>query len=59
MSGIDNRFIRQYEQAAANMLFQFVEIATGEVGTPDASLKEYIAGEHTVVFGGIINQAAR
>ena len=59
MSGIDNRFIGQYEQAAANVLFQFVEITTGKVGTSDAALEKYVTGEHAVVCRTVVHQTAR
>ena len=59
MSGIDNRFIGQYEQAAANMFFQFVEVAAGEVGTSDAALEKYVTGEHAMICGTVVNKAPR
>ncbi len=59
MSGIDNRFIGQYEQAAANVLFQFVEITTGKVGTSDAALEKYVTGEHAMICGTVVNKATR
>ena len=59
MSGIDNRVVGQDEQTAANMFYQFVEVATGEVGTADAALKQHIPREHAVVCRAIIHQTAR
>ena len=59
MSRINNRFIGEYEQAAADMIYQFVEVAAGEVGTADAALKQYIAGEHAMVCRAIVHQTAR
>ena len=59
MSGIDYCLIGQYEQAATNMFFQFVEVAASEVGTTDATLEEYISGEHAVICSAVINKASR
>lgn len=59
MSGIDNRVVGQDEQTAANMLYQFVEVAAGKVGTADAALKQHIPREHAVVCRAIVHQAAR
>ena len=41
------------------MFYQFVEVAAGEVGTADAALKQYIAGEHAMVCRAIVHQTAR
>ena len=40
-------------------IFQFVEVAAGEVGTTDATLEEYISGEHAVICSAVINKASR
>ena len=39
------------------MIDQFVEVATRQIGTTDAALKQYVAGEHAVFFLAIIHQA--
>ena len=39
------------------MIDQFVEVATRQIGTTDAALKQYVAGEHAVVFLAIVHQA--
>ena len=59
MSRINNRFIGEYEQAAAYMLYQFVKVASCKVGTTDAALKQNISGEHTMVCRTIIHQTSR
>ena len=41
------------------MFYQFIEVASCEIGTTDAALKQDIAGEHAVVFLAIIHQATR
>ena len=41
------------------MLYQFVEVAAGKVGTADAALKQHIPREHAVVCRAIVHQAAR
>ena len=40
MPGINNRFIGQNEQTAADMFYQFVKITTGKIGTADTPLKQ-------------------
>ena len=40
------------------MIDQFVEVASRQIGTTDAALKQDIAGEHAVFFFAIIYQAA-
>ena len=40
------------------MLYQFVEVAAGKVGTADAALKQHIPREHAVVCRAIVHQAA-
>lgn len=59
MSGIHHRFIGQHKQAAADVLYQFVEIASGQVGTADASLKQNITAEHAFFLFAVIHHAAR
>ena len=41
------------------MLYQFVEVAAGKVGTADAALKQHIPRKHAVVCRAIVHQAAR
>ena len=41
------------------MFYQFVEIAAGKVGTADAALEQYVAGEHAVLCRAVVHQAAR
>ena len=50
--------VGQYEQTAAYMFSQFVEIAAFQVGTSDASVKEDIAAERTFLCLAVINDAA-
>ena len=57
MSRINDCLVRKDEKTAANMLYQFVEVATCKVGAADTALEQDIAGEHTVVFFAIIHQA--
>lgn len=59
MSGIHHRFIGQHKQAAADVLYQFVEIASGQVGTANAALKQHVARKHAVIGLAVIYQAAR
>ena len=40
------------------MIDQFVEVATRQIGTTDAALKQYVTGKHTVFFFAIIYQTA-
>ena len=41
------------------MFYQFVEVAAGKVGTADAALEQYVAGEHAVLCRAVVHQAAR
>ena len=40
------------------MLFQFIKVASGQVGPSDASLKQHIARKHTVVSPAVIDKAS-
>lgn len=59
MSWIDDSLIGQYEELAADAVYQRVEIATSEVGPAYAALEEHIAREHAVGFVAIEHDAAR
>ena len=60
LHGLEEKgFVTAYEQAAANVLFQFVEITTGKVGTSDAALEKYVTGEHAMICGTVVNKATR
>ena len=40
------------------MIYQFIEVASREIGAADAALEQDITGEHAVVFFAIVHQAA-
>ena len=39
VSGVNDSFVGEDKQTAANVLYQFIEVASCEIGTADAALK--------------------
>ena len=58
VSRINHCFVRKHKQTAADVVYQFVEVASGQIGTADTALKQYIAREHAMFGSAIIYQTA-
>ena len=58
MPGIDYGIVGEDEQAAADVVDKFVEVASRQVGTSYAALKKYIAGKHAALGSAIIHQTS-
>ena len=58
VSGVNDSFVGEDKQTAANVLYQFIEVASCEISAADATLEQNVTREHAVVFFAIVHQAA-